>query len=136
MTRTQLNILFIEDNPDDVDLTVLELNRSGFKINWQRVDTEIHLRQTLSDWQPDIILSDYSMPSFNGMAALEITRELVPAIPFIFISGTIGEELAIESIHRGATDYVLKDNLRRISTSIKRALTESDARRRSAEVEK
>lgn len=136
MDRTQLNVLFIEDNPDDVDLAVLELNRNGFKTNWQRVDTEAHLRQTLADWKPDVILSDYSMPSFNGMAALEITRTLAPAIPFIFISGTIGEELAIESIHKGATDYVLKDNLRRLGTAIKRAITDSHQRQRSAEVEK
>jgi diguanylate cyclase (GGDEF)-like protein/PAS domain S-box-containing protein len=136
MNRTQLNILFIEDNPDDVDLTVLELSRNGFEINWQRVDTEAHLRQTLSDWKPDVILSDYSMPSFNGMAALEVTRALAPAVPFIFISGTIGEELAIESIRKGATDYVLKDNLRRLSTAIKRAITDSVERQRTAEVEK
>ena len=109
MNRTQLDILFIEDNPDDVDLTVLELHRHGFEINWQRVDTELLLREALAGaWRPDIILSDYSMPTFNGVAALEITRTLAPGIPFIFLSGTIGEELAIESIRKGATDYILK----------------------------
>lgn len=133
---TALNILFIEDNPDDVDLTVLELKRHGVRVTWQRIDTERDMRRTLADWTPDVILSDYSMPTFNGMAALEIAHQLVPAIPFIFISGTIGEELAIESIHRGATDYVLKDNLRRLGTAIKRAVAEAVYRRTSAEVEK
>lgn len=138
MNRTQLNVLFIEDNPDDVDLTILELKRNGFAINWQRVDTETHLREalSLSDWKPDVILSDYSMPSFNGMAALEVTRTLAPAVPFIFISGTIGEELAIESIRKGATDYILKENLRRLGTAIKRAITDFAERQRTAEVEK
>ncbi|MES2626432.1 MAG: diguanylate cyclase, partial [Pseudomonadota bacterium] len=136
MNRAQLNILFIEDNPDDVDLAVLELSRNGFEINWQRVDTEQHLRQTLSSWKPDVILSDYSMPSFNGMVALDIVQEVSPSIPFIFVSGTIGEELAIESIRKGAHDYLLKDNLRRLGTAIKRAITDKDERQRSSELEK
>lgn len=136
MDRNNLNILFIEDSPEDVELAVIELKREGYSVEWQRVDTEYTLRNVLASWLPDIILSDHSMPSFNGMAALAITRELVPDIPFIFVSGTIGEERAIESIHRGATDYVLKDNLRRLSTSINRAMNESLVRIRTVEVEK
>lgn len=136
MAQTELNVLFIEDNPEDVELAVLELGRKGFSIAWERVDTEPGLRTILANWRPHIILSDHSMPSFNGLDALKITKELVPDIPFIFVSGTIGEERAIESIHRGATDYILKDNLRRLSTSVNRAVNESIERHHAQEVEK
>ncbi|HEY0962611.1 MAG TPA: EAL domain-containing protein [Pseudomonadales bacterium] len=139
MTRRHqtLNILFIEDTPDDAELAVRNLAREGFDIRWERVDNEPDLRALLrSPWEPDIILSDYSMPGFSGRAALQVCQEMAPEIPFIFLSGTIGEELAIESIHEGATDYVLKENLRRLSTSVNRALNDSQRRRRSHELEK
>jgi diguanylate cyclase (GGDEF)-like protein/PAS domain S-box-containing protein len=136
MDKARLNILFIEDNPEDVELAVLELGRKGFDISWERVDTEHGLRKVLTSWRPDIILSDHSMPVFNGLDALRITKEIVPDIPFIFVSGTIGEERAIDSIHRGATDYVLKDNLRRLGTSVDRAVQDSIERQHAQEVEK
>ncbi|MGV3593494.1 MAG: putative bifunctional diguanylate cyclase/phosphodiesterase [Gammaproteobacteria bacterium] len=133
----KLNILFIEDTPDDAELAVRNLAREGFDIHWERVDNERDLRTLLrSPWEPDIILSDYSMPGFSGRAALQVCQEMAPEIPFIFLSGTIGEELAIESIHEGATDYVLKENLRRLSTSVNRALNDSQRRRRSHELER
>ncbi|MEX2353470.1 MAG: EAL domain-containing protein [Gammaproteobacteria bacterium] len=136
MNSTALKVLFVEDNPEDVELAVLELKREGFDIVWENVDSENGLRKILAGWQPDIILSDYSMPSFNGLDALRITRELAPDVPFIFVSGTIGEERAIESIHKGAIDYVLKDNLRRLSTSVQRAVSDSLERQQALEVEK
>jgi diguanylate cyclase (GGDEF)-like protein/PAS domain S-box-containing protein len=133
----KLNILFIEDSPDDAELAVRNLTKEGYDVKWERVDNEKDLRQILKGhWEPDIILSDYSMPGFSGRAALQVCQELAPEIPFIFLSGTIGEELAIESIHEGATDYVLKENMRRLSTSINRALNDSIKRRRSHELEK
>lgn len=133
----KLNILFIEDAPDDAELAVRNLAREGFDVHWERVDNERDLRTLLrSTWEPDIILSDYSMPGFSGRAALQVCQEMAPEIPFIFLSGTIGEELAIESIHEGATDYVLKENLRRLSTSVNRALNDSQRRRRSHELER
>lgn len=131
-----LNILFIEDTPDDAELAVHNLAREGFEIRWERVDNERDLRHILGRWEPDIILSDYSMPGFSGRAALQVCQEMVPEIPFIFLSGTIGEELAIESIHEGATDYVLKENMRRLSTSVRRALSDSQRRQRAYELEK
>ena len=89
----KLNILFIEDTPDDAELAVRNLSKEGFDIRWERVDTEKDLRAILrGNWEPDIILSDYSMPGFNGRAALQICQEMTPDIPFIFVSGTIGEE--------------------------------------------
>jgi diguanylate cyclase (GGDEF)-like protein/PAS domain S-box-containing protein len=133
----KLNILFIEDTPDDAELAVRNLAKEGLEIKWERVDNEKDLRRILTGkWEPDIILSDYSMPGFSGRAALQVCQEIAPEIPFIFLSGTIGEELAIESIHEGATDYVLKENMRRLSTSINRAMNDSIKRRRSHELEK
>jgi diguanylate cyclase (GGDEF)-like protein/PAS domain S-box-containing protein len=133
----KLNILFIEDTVDDAELAVRNLTREGFDIHWECVATESDLRAILrGEWEPDIILSDYSMPGFSGRAALQVCQEMAPEIPFIFLSGTIGEELAIESIHEGATDYVLKENMRRLSTSVNRALNDSQRRRRAQELEK
>ncbi|HTQ99385.1 MAG TPA: EAL domain-containing protein [Candidatus Acidoferrum sp.] len=132
----RVELLFIEDRPDDAELAVRQLQREGFAVTWRRVDTERDLRSALSDHSPDLILSDYSMPGFSGTGALRICHELVPDIPFIFLSGTIGEELAIESIHNGATDYVLKDNMKRLTTSIKRALNDKTERERARAVEK
>lgn len=135
-TKQKLDVLFVEDTPEDAELAVLNLVREGFVVNWERVDNERDLRSMLSRWDPDLILSDYSMPGFNGRAALQICQEVSPDTPFIFVSGTIGEELAIESLHEGATDYVLKDNMRRLGSSVDRAVIESIERQAAREVEK
>jgi diguanylate cyclase (GGDEF)-like protein/PAS domain S-box-containing protein len=133
-----LKILFVEDSPDDVELALRCLRKEGMDVDWKRVDNATDLVLALEDssWYPEIILSDYSMPSFSGKAALEICRRVVPEIPFIFLSGTIGEELAIESIHNGATDYVLKENMRRLSSSIRRAVDDASKRVQARELEK
>ncbi|MES3006822.1 MAG: EAL domain-containing protein [Pseudomonadota bacterium] len=132
----KLKILFIEDCIADAELAVLRLEREGYSIDWQRVQSEAALRATLIAWEPELILSDYTLPGFNGLAALAICREMVPQIPFIFLSGTIGEEQAIESIYQGATDYVLKENMRRLSTSIDRAMHDTNEKKRLQVVEK
>jgi len=126
---TPLCVLFVEDSEVDVELAVLELERDGFEVRWERVDIELDLRRALTTANgPQIILSDYSMPAFDGLSALRIARELRPDLPFIFISGTIGEERAISSIHSGATDYILKGNIRRLATAVRRALRDSKER--------
>jgi len=130
MTEMPVNLLFIEDSRDDVQLALLALERDGLRPFWKRVATEIELREALKSSTPDAILSDFSMPEFDGLAALEISREFAPRVPFIFVSGTIGEERAIEAIRLGATDYVLKDNLRRLGTALRRALAEARGRDR------
>lgn len=135
ITGENLQTLFIEDSEVDVELIVLELKREGFSVDWSRVEREQDLRQTLQKWRPDIILSDYSMPAFSGIEALKIVREIDPDIPFIFVSGTIGEERAIESIRHGATDYILKSNLRRLGTAVRRALAEARERTRAQATE-
>lgn len=130
MIMQDLTVLFVEDNPDDVELAELWLKKNGFTLSFQVIDTEEELRNSLAERPPQIILCDYSMPNFDGMTALRIARELVPDIPFIFLSGTIGEERAIQAIHNGATDYVLKNNMLRLGPAINRALKETAERQR------
>src|SRR5690606_35212069 len=102
---------------------------------WRRVQDGEALRRTLSEFEPELILSDFSMPQFDGMYTLSIAAELAPGVPFIFVSGTIGEERAIEALHRGAADYVLKDNLARLPSAAGRVLESAaeQMRRREAE---
>lgn len=135
MEGSSLQALFIEDSTVDVELTVIELERDGFNVSWKQVETEPALREVLQTTAPEIVISDYSMPSFDGIAALRIVRDLAPDLPFIFLSGTIGEERAIESIREGATDYVLKSNMRRLPTAVRRALSEADERARARAAE-
>src|SRR6266568_4311107 len=95
---------------------------------WARVQDEADLKQALRSSKPQAVLSDFSMPGFDGIQALRVVREMTPGVPFIFVSGTIGEERAIDAIRLGATDYVLKNNMRRLGTAVKRALSESAER--------
>lgn len=133
--ETGIRTLFIEDDELDVDLAVRALDRDRIAVRAQRVDTERDLRRALADWGPEVILSDFSMPQFDGIAALRIVRASAPHLPFIFLSGTIGEERAIEAIRLGATDYVLKSNLRRLGTAVRRAIEESAERQRTRAAE-
>ncbi|HWA37749.1 MAG TPA: EAL domain-containing protein [Burkholderiales bacterium] len=130
-----VNILFVEDSEDDVELALRAMKRDGIEALWRRVQTERDMRAMLAELKPDAILSDFSMPGFDGLLALRLAKEIVPEVPFIFLSGTIGEERAIEAIRLGATDYVLKNNMRRLATSVKRALVEAADRARVAKAE-
>lgn len=130
-----LHVLFVEDSSVDVELTVVELERDGFTVSWHRVETEPDLRDFLEASVPEIVISDYTMPKFDGIEALHVVRHLIPQTPFIFLSGTIGEERAIESIREGATDYVLKSNMRRLPVAVRRALSEAEERARTRAVE-
>jgi diguanylate cyclase (GGDEF)-like protein/PAS domain S-box-containing protein len=132
-----IRVLLTEDVPSDAELEVRELKRAGLRLTHRIVDSEESFLQALRDFSPDIILSDFSMPGFDGMAALAIARETAPDIPFIFVSGTIGEEYAIRALKSGATDYVLKTNLVRLPAAVERAISEAQERRelRRTEVE-
>jgi diguanylate cyclase (GGDEF)-like protein/PAS domain S-box-containing protein len=130
MDRTPIRVLFIEDSEVDVELALRSLEQGGFEVSWDRVDQEADLKRFLGSSKPQAILSDFSMPRFDGVDALRLAKELAPGIPFIFLSGTIGEERAIEAIRLGATDYVLKNNMRRLSTVVRRALAEAAERER------
>lgn len=129
--KLPLHVLFIEDSTLDVELTVIELERDGFAVSWDCVETESDLRETLESSVPEVVISDYTMPKFDGIEALKIVRAMTPQVPFIFLSGTIGEERAIESIREGATDYVLKSNMRRLPMAVHRALSDAEERARA-----
>lgn len=120
-----LQLLLIEDSPADVELIEYEIRRSGQPFKSRRVSNERDLIAALDDQAPDLVISDYSMPGYTGTAALAAVRSRFPEVPFIFVSGTIGEERAIEALRGGATDYVLKDRLNRLLPAIDRALTEA-----------
>jgi diguanylate cyclase (GGDEF)-like protein/PAS domain S-box-containing protein len=114
---------------------VRELKRAGLRLQHRVVDTEESFTTALEEFAPDVILSDFSMPGFDGMAALAIAREVSPDTPFIFVSGTIGEEYAIRALKSGATDYVLKSNLVRLPAAVERAIAEARQRRERRRIE-
>ena len=126
----RIRVLLIEDVAADVELEMHELKRFGLRCEGRCVETEADFRRQLDEFRPHVILSDFSMPHFDGMTALAIARDLHAEIPFIFVSGTIGEEHAIRALKNGATDYVLKTNLVRLPAAVERAL--QDARDRAA----
>jgi diguanylate cyclase (GGDEF)-like protein/PAS domain S-box-containing protein len=124
-----VRVLQLEDNPVDAELIGRQLADDGLPIVSRVVASELSFRKAIADFAPQVVLSDFSLPGFDGLAALRIAKEVAPATPFIFVSGTIGEERAIEALKRGAVDYVLKDNLRRLVPAIKAALREREATR-------
>jgi diguanylate cyclase (GGDEF)-like protein/PAS domain S-box-containing protein len=124
-----VRVLLAEDVPADAELELRELKRAGLRVRHLVADNEQAFERALREFVPDIILSDFSMPGFDGMAALAMARELTPETPFIFVSGTIGEEYAIRAMKNGATDYVLKTNLLRLPAAVERALAEAQERR-------
>lgn len=124
----QVNILLLEDDPHDAELIRHQLESSGLSFAYRHADSRESFTNALRSFRPHLILSDFSMPGFDGMAALTIAREEYPEVPFIFVSGTIGEEKAIEAIKNGATDYVLKDRPARLVPSVRRALQDAEAR--------
>ena len=137
MSAPTIRVLLTEDVAADAELEVRELKRAGLRFTHRIVDREDSFTAALRDFSPDVILSDFSMPGFDGMAALALARELAPDTPFVFVSGTIGEEYAIRALKNGATDYVLKTNLVRLPATVERAIADARARRekRRAEAE-
>jgi signal transduction histidine kinase len=134
--KPPLTALIVEDSADDVALLVKELQKHGYDLTWRCVDTEAGFRESLNPGL-QIIFSDFAMPQFSTARGLELLHESKLDIPFIIVSGTIGEERAAEGMRAGATDYVLKDNLHRLFPVVKRALLEIQERaeRRLAEAQ-
>jgi PAS domain S-box-containing protein len=128
-------ILYLEDNDLDVQLIKSYLDNAQIQYSLTHVNNRDEFINTLKDVAFDIILADYSLPTINGMEALAIVREMDKMIPFILISGTLGEEVAIESLKSGATDYVLKQNLKRFVAAFKRALEETKKQRKLKQTE-
>jgi signal transduction histidine kinase len=132
-----VRILLLEDSALDAERTLNCLRNTDIPCATERVDGRDSFLAALRKHCPDIILADYALPHFDGLSALNAAQELCPNVPFIFVSGTLGEELAIDSLKRGATDYVLKRNLERVGPAVKRALSEARQRaeRKQAEEE-
>src|SRR6202789_1851091 len=126
--RTQLKLVVVEDSVADAELLARHLAKAGLHCAINRVQTEPEFIAALHEDKPDLILSDFSLPQFDGLRALDLAVIHAPDTPFIYVSGTIGEERAIDALRRGATDYVLKTNLARLASAIERALRESALR--------
>ncbi len=135
--RRGLRVLIVEDVAAEAELAVRHLSSGGISCVSRTVVDEQQFRAALELFRPHVILSDFTLPAFDGLAALDIARETAPDVPFIFLSGTLGEERAIEALRRGAVDYVLKTNPARLVPAVRRALREVEerARRRAAERE-
>jgi signal transduction histidine kinase len=126
----------VEDSEDDALLVLAELKRGGYELQWQQVDTPGAMKTALLDGVWDLIISDYSMPHFSGLAALELAQASGLALPFIIISGKIGEETAVAAMKAGAHDYLLKGHLTRLVPVVRRELREAEAQREQKWAEK
>ena len=135
MEPRPLRVLLVEDTPDDALLLVRALRKAGFATDYRRVDTPEALRAALAEGGWELVISDYTMPEFGGLQALAITRELAPELPFIIVSGNIGEDVAVGAMRAGAQDYLLKHNLTRLAPVVARELEEAAMRRARREAE-
>lgn len=126
----KLQVLIVEDSEDDALLAVQELRRAGFDPSFQRVETGERLREALGAGAWDLVVADYSLPQFSGLAALKMVRELRGDLPVIIVSGAIGEDVAVDAMRAGANDYVMKDKLPRLGPAVERELREAEDRRR------
>ena len=133
--KFKLRVLHLEDDPDDAELIRATLCAEGIECDAVRVETRDNFVKSMTCNAFDMIFADYSLPSFDGLEALTIAKKECPDTPFIFISGKIGEELAIDSLKGGATDYVFKQRLSRLAPSVRRALKEMGERAKLREAE-
>jgi CheY-like chemotaxis protein len=126
----RIQILYLEDNPRDRELVQSLLAEGGLACELAYAQTRTEFADALSRKSWDAILADYALPAFDGYAALGIAQKLASQVPFIFVTGTMGEEVAVETLKRGATDYVVKQRLERLVPAVTRALSEADTKRR------
>lgn len=134
MTK-QLKVLVVEDSEDDALMIVRQLQKAGYTLTFVRVDTREKMREALEQEKWDLILSDYVMPHFSGLEALRIFQERDLEIPFLIISGKIGEDVAVEAMRLGAHDYILKHNLKRLVPAVEREVQEASVRREQKEMD-
>src|SRR6267154_870072 len=134
MNRT-LRVLHVEDSERDAALLTRHLSRAGYELISERVETPKAMRASLETKECDVILCDYSMPHFNALSALALLKEIGVDLPFIIISGTVGEAVAVEAMRAGAHDYLMKDNLVRLAPTIQRELHEAENRRARRQAE-
>ena len=124
---TTLQVLILEDEASDAELAIHELRATGLDFVWRRVSTRNEFLEAMRTFRPDIVLSDYKLPRFDGLAALRIVLEIAPATPLILLTGSTNEETAVECMKAGATDYVLKDRLGRLGQAVRSALERRSA---------
>lgn len=136
MESRPYSFLHVEDDPLDAEYVREQLAESGIPCEVTRVESRAAFVSALKDAPPDLILCDYNLPGFDGLEALQLAQHALHSIPFIFLSGGIGEHLAVECLHRGATDYVLKGNPARLIPAVKRALEEARVRRAKEQAER
>jgi signal transduction histidine kinase len=136
MVERELAILNVEDDPLDTEYLGLCLREAGFRFRLERVETRTAYLAALQASPPDLILCDFNLPLFGGLEAMALAREQVPDVPFIFLSGTMGETLAVQCLQEGATDYVLKGDLARLGPAVRRALDLADRKRVQAEADR
>lgn len=129
-------ILHLEDIDDDAELVAASLGMHGLDCEIRRARSRDTFSAALKEGGMDIILSDFSLPDFDGLSALEQVRKVCPEVPFIFVSGTLGEEVAIDALQSGASDYVFKHRLRRLGPAVERAVEEAEKRRELQRAEK
>src|SRR5690242_4945971 len=125
-----LQVLIVEDSENDAELLELELERSGYEPHCQRVETAAEMIAALKEGHWQVIIADYVLPRFGGLAALALVKEKGLDLPFIVVSGHITEDTAVAAMKAGAHDYVMKDNLVRLGQAVERELREADERRR------
>ena len=131
-----LRVLIVEDSVEDTFLIVRELQRGGFSVSFERVETQTSMADTLRSQPWDLVISDYAMPAFSGAAALALyQQEGASDAPFIVVSGAMGEELAVQMLKAGAHDYVMKDNLRRLVPAVRQELRAAHERRNRRQAE-
>lgn len=127
--KKKLHLLLCEDDEMDAGLVIRQLEKEDFDVEWERVDTADALTNALAQRQWDIVLSDFNIPGFGGVQALAIVKRSGSDIPFILVSGAIGEETAVEMMKKGASDYLMKGNLQRLGEAVKRELEEFRVRK-------
>jgi two-component system, NarL family, sensor histidine kinase UhpB len=130
-----LRVLLAEDSEDDALLLLDELESGGYDVSYRRVENEAAMRAALEQTEWDIIISDYTMPRFSGLSALRVAQAMRPDVPFVIISGNVGEDVAVEAVRAGANDYLLKGNLRRLNSAVERELRDADGRRTRRRIE-
>lgn len=131
-----LRILFVEDVPSDAELAEKEIRKSGLAFTSERVDTKDAFLRALEDFWPDVIVSDYMMPEFDGMQALKLSLEHDSRIPFILLTGSMNEETAVNCLRAGASDYVIKEHITRLPFAVKEALEQKKMRAAKDEAER
>jgi signal transduction histidine kinase len=133
--KKNLRLLLVEDSEDDALLLLRELRHAGFELVSARVDSAIAMAAALEDEVWDVIVSDYRMPQFTGLAALKLMQERGLDLPFILVSGAIGEDIAVQAMKAGAHDYLLKGSLARLAPAVERELRDAEARRQRKRAE-